>query len=141
MIKILILFVIVVLSGFLGVLLSAEKKKRAKVFDEFCEFNEKMLLNLKYGKSKVKEVYENYPYVRLVFAGKEVLKGEDGEFIAAYVRSIGTTDAQSQIDYLNERKIQLKKFRYESAANYKKYSSLYIKICLLGGILVAVMLA
>lgn len=132
---------IVVLSGLLGVLLSSEKKKRAKVFDELYEFNEKMLLNLKYGKSKIKDIYSGYPYVNQIFSGKEILRGEDGQFIEAYVHSIGTTDAQSQIDYLNERKIQLKKYRDESASSYKKYSSLYIKICLLAGILVVVLLA
>ena len=132
---------IVVLSGLLGVLLSSEKKKRAKVFDELYEFNEKMLLNLKYGKSKIKDIYSRYPYVNQIFSGKEILRGEDGQFIEAYARNIGTTDAQSQIDYLNDRKIQLKKYRDESASSYKKYSSLYIKICLLAGILVAVLLA
>lgn len=122
-------------------LLSAEKKKRARVFDELYEFNEKMLLNLKYGKVGLKEICEGYPSVKEIFGGKRLLGGEDGQFIDAYMRSIGTTDSLSQIDYLNERKIQLKKLRDESVSDYKKYSSLYMKICLLAGILVAVLLA
>lgn len=125
----------------LGVLLSAEKKKRARVYAELYEFNEGLLLNLKYGSAKLKEVYEKYPAVKSAFEGGEVLGGEDGEFISAYVANIGKTDAQSQIDYLVGRREQLARLRDESGQNYKKYSSLYIKISLLAGILVAVLLA
>ena len=122
-------------------MLSARKKKRAKTYEEFYEFNEKLLLNLKYGKLKVKDIYMNYPSVIRAFEGGEVLGGEDEEFIVSYVANIGTTDAQSQIDYLNERKVQLCKLRDESGESYRKSSSVCIKICLLAGVLVAVLLA
>ncbi|MGN0818125.1 MAG: hypothetical protein ACI4L9_04065 [Candidatus Coproplasma sp.] len=118
-----------------------DKKKRAKVYSELYEFNEQLLLNLKYGKVRLETVTSQFKYVQDVLDGKYVLGGDDGEILTAYARCIGTTDPISQIDYLNERKIILKKMRDESAENYKKYSSLYVKIALMIGILIAVILA
>lgn len=96
---------------------------------------------MKYGKEKVKTIAEEYEYVQKALSGKEVLKGEAGEFLKNYISGIGQTDASSQIDYLNERKVALNKYKQISEENCAKYGSLYIKICLLVGILVAVLLA
>ena len=129
-----------ILSALLGIILTADKKKTMKVFAQFYEFNEKLLLNLKYGRNKVNEIASEYEYVQTVLNGKSVLKGEEEEFLQSYISNIGSTDAYSQVDYLNERKINLKKFKDESETAYKKYGSLYFKIALMVGILVAVLL-
>jgi hypothetical protein len=121
--------------------MSTDKKKRKAVFEELYEFNEQLILNLKYGKEKISLIAEKYKYVSLIFKGQKVLSGEDETFIENYITNLGTTDAVSQIDYLNERKLLLKKYRDESAENYKKYSSLYLKISLMIGILIVVLLA
>lgn len=122
-------------------LLSAEKKKRAQVFTELYEFNERMLLNLKFGKLRISQIASDFKYMPDIVVGKQLLNGADGQFIADYIKNIGVSDSSSQIDYLNERKSAIKKLMEESAENYKKYSSLYIKIALMIGILIAVLLA
>lgn len=122
-------------------LLSAEKKKRAQVFTELYEFNERMLLNLKFGKLRISQIASDFKYMPDIVVGKQLLNGADGQFIADYIKNIGVSDSSSQIDYLNERKSAIKKLMEESADNYKKYSSLYIKIALMIGILIAVLLA
>lgn len=122
-------------------MLSARKKERAKIFSEFYEFNENLLLNLKYEKIKLKELAKRFPSVLRALDGQEVLSGDDGAFLRDYTQNIGKTDPKSQIDYLNGRREQLERLRNESAEEYKRYSSLYVKICLLAGILVAVLLA
>lgn len=129
-----------ILSALLGVIATADKKKNMKVLTQFYEFNEKLLLNLKYGKIKVREIASQYDYVQAAFDGKSVLKGEREEFIHNYLANIGSTDVSSQIDYLNERKEQLRKYKEESESDYKKYGSLYFKISLMIGILIAVLL-
>lgn len=141
MIKILILCAIIAATTAVGVILSADKKKRAQVFKELYEFNESMLINLKYGKERISQVTAQFRYMPQIFEGKNVLGGEDGKFISDYVKNIGVSDSSSQIDYLNERKGTLKKLMDESEENYKKYSSLYIKISLMIGVLIAVLLA
>ena len=92
------------LSGALGTAISAEKKREFKVFSQFYEFNEKLLINLKYGREKVKKVAEGYPYVEKAINGGEVLKGENGEILRKYIEGIGESDALTQVDYLNAKK-------------------------------------
>lgn len=129
------------LSGALGAAISNEKRKEMKIFAQFYEFNEKLIHNLKYERAKVSQVAQDYPYVFNAFNGELPIKGEEGEFLANYVSGVGQTDTASQIDYLNERGQTLKKYKQSSEEKYKKYGSLYFKICVMAGILVAVLLA
>lgn len=141
MIKILILCAIIAATTAVGVLLSADKKKRAAVFAELYEFNERMLINLKFGKQRISQIAADFKYMPDILAGKSLLGGDDGQFISQYIKNIGVSDSSSQIDYLNERKQAIKKRMEESGENYKKYSSLYLKMALMIGILIAVLLA
>ncbi|MDE7301243.1 MAG: hypothetical protein K2N47_03650, partial [Clostridia bacterium] len=61
----------------LGIIITGEIKKRMKVFGEFYDFNEKLIINLKYGREKVDKVAEEFSFVKGALAGKQVLKGED----------------------------------------------------------------
>ena len=99
-----------------------------QIFAELYEFNEQLILTLKFSRASMEKTAEPYRYVKDVINGKELLKGEDGQFLKDYILNLGKTDALSQVDYLNERKALLKKYKDESFADYKKYSSLYIKI-------------
>lgn len=130
-----------ILSALLGMALTADKKKRMKIIAEFYDFNEKLIINMKYGRKKFSEVKEGFPTVKRALNGEEVIDGEQGMFIRKYLEGIGTTDAPSQSVYLEEMKTTLTKYKNESEQNYKKYGSLYFKLCLAGGILIAVLLA
>lgn len=141
MIKISILFAIVILSGLLGVALSTDKKKKYKTICQFYDFNESLILNIKYERKRFGEVVKAYKEVERALAGEEVLDGEEGIFIKKYLAGIGTTDAQSQLGYLTEMKETLLKYKSESEKNCKKYGSLYLKLCIACGILIAVLLA
>lgn len=141
MIKILILIAVVILTASIGVILSANRKKRMQVFAELYEFNEQLILTLKFSRASIEKVASSFKYVTEILKGDVPLSGEDGKFIIDYKENLGKTDALSQIDYLSERKSFLKKYKEESFADYKKYSSLYLKIFLLIGILIAVLLA
>ncbi len=125
----------------LGVFLSANKKKKAQVFSELCEFNEQLIMNLKFNKSPLYEVAQGFKYVPMALNGEKVLDGKDGEVVSDYFVNLGKSDAMSQIDYLNGRKEMLAKYRDESQLNYKKYSSLYVKIFFMLGVLMAVLMA
>lgn len=132
---------VAVLVTMIGVFLSAGKKKTMNVFGELYEFNEQLLLNMKFARKPLNKVAENFKYIPSVLNGETVLKGKDGEIIREYISSLGKTDPLSQIDYLNERQSALRKYKEDSIENYKKYSSLYIKIFFMLGVLAAVMLA
>ena len=129
------------LTTSIGIFLTANKKKRMQVFGELYEFNDQLLLNLKFSRQPLNKIAEKYKFVPEVLHGERVLDGEDGEFVSDYVVNLGKTDALSQIDYLNGRKAALEKYKNESAQDYKKYSSLYLKIFFMVGVLIAVLIA
>lgn len=136
-----ILFAIVLLSGGLGLAISAEKKREMNVFGQFYDFNEKLILNLKFNREKIGTVADEFDLVKRVMRGDQLIKGEDGEFLKRYLSDIGKTDAPTQIEYLNEKGQTLEKLKNKSEENYKKYGSLYFKLSLMAGILIAVLLA
>ena len=121
--------------------LSAGKKKRMEIFSELYEFNERLLINMKFSRKTLDKIACDFKYIPDIISGKKLLQGKDGEAIADYVTNLGLSDALSQIDYLNERKAYLTKFKDESLADYNKYKSLYIKIFFMLGLLAAVLLA
>ena len=129
------------LTTSLGIFLSANKKKRMQIFCELYEFNEQLLLNLKFSRQPISKIAEKYKFVPDILRGQKLLEGEDGEIISDYAVNLGKTDALSQIDYLNGRKAALENYKNESTIQYKKYSSLYVKIFFLVGVLVAVLIA
>lgn len=141
MIKILILFAITALISSIGVFLSANKKKRMLVYYELYEFNEQLILNLKYSLSSIDKIASPFKFIPSILKGEYPLDDTDAEFLRDYTENLGMTDAISQVDYLNERKSALKKYKDESLADYKRYSSLYIKIFFLVGVMTAVLLA
>lgn len=136
-----ILFAIVLLSGGLGLAISAELKKEMKIFGQFYDFNEKLILNLKFSREKVAVVAEEFDYVKRAMNGENLVNGEDGKFLTDYLSDIGKTDAPTQLMYLNEKGQTLKNLKQKSAEKYKKYGSLYFKLSLMAGILIAVLLA
>lgn len=129
------------LTTSIGVFLSASKKRRMQVYSQLYEFNEQLLLNLKFSRQTIDKIAQNFSLIPKLMCGEERLGGQDGDIINDYFTNLGKSDAMSQIDYLNERKAILLKYRDESLSNYKKYSSLYIKIFFMLGVLMAVLLA
>ena len=112
-----------------------------EIFSELYEFNERLLINMKFSRKTLDKIACDFKYIPDIISGKKLLQGKDGEAIADYVTNLGLSDALSQIDYLNERKAYLTKFKDESLADYNKYKSLYIKIFFMLGLLAAVLLA
>lgn len=111
------------------------------VFSELYEFNEKLIMNLKFNRMSMDKVAEGFKYIPEILSGNSVLEGKDSELINEYIVNLGKSDAVSQLDYLNGRKAYLAKYRDESNTEYKKYGSLYVKIFFMIGVLMAVLLA
>ena len=112
-----------------------------QIFSELYEFNEQLILTLKFTRSSIEKIAEPFKFVSEILDGKELISGDEGQFLKDYIQNLGKTDALSQVDYLNERKLLLKKYKDDSFNDYKKYSSLYVKIFFLIGVMAAVLLA
>lgn len=112
-----------------------------QIFAELYEFNEQLILTLKFSRASIGKIASSFKYVQAILDGECVLSGQDADIVRDYMENLGKTDALSQVDYLTERKTILKKYKEESYTDYKKYSSLYVKIFFLVGVLMAVLLA
>ena len=112
-----------------------------QVFAELYEFNEQLILTLKFSRASIEKIAASFKFVPDILKGESPLSGNDAEFLKDYTDNLGKTDALSQVDYLSERKTLLKKYKEESFTDYKKYNSLYVKIFFLIGVLIAVLLA
>jgi len=122
-------------------MLSNEKRREMKIFSEFYEFNERLIVNMKYGREKLSVVAKDFGYVKRFISGEKLVYGDGERFLKNYLLSLGTSDALTQLEYLNGRRAELAKYKKDSEEAYKKYGSLYIKLCLLAGLLVAVLLS
>lgn len=129
------------LTTSIGVFLSANKKRRMQIFSELYEFNEQLILTLKFSRSSIDKIAQPFKFVPQILNGECKLNAHDSEVVRDYLENLGKTDALSQVDYLTERKTILKKYKEESFTDYKKYSSLYVKIFFLIGVMIAVLLA
>ncbi len=129
------------LTTSIGVFLSANKKRRMQIFSELYEFNEQLILTLKFSRASIDKIAQPFRFIPQILNGECKLNVHDSEVVHDYLENLGKTDALSQVDYLTERKTILKKYKEESFTDYKKYSSLYVKIFFLVGVMIAVLLA
>lgn len=129
------------LSTTIGIFLSSNKKKRMQIFSELYEFNEQLILTLKFSRQSIDKIAEPYKFVPKILNGESLLTGTAADAVRGYTENLGKTDAMSQVDYLTEKKAVLKKYKEESFTDYKKYSSLYVKIFFMLGVMMAVLLA
>ncbi|MDE7305902.1 MAG: hypothetical protein K2N33_00770 [Clostridia bacterium] len=112
-----------------------------QIFSELYEFNEQLILTLKFSRQTIDKIAEPYKFVPKILKGESLLKGSDADAVRENTENLGKTDAMSQVDYLTEKKAVLKKYKEESFTDYKKYSSLYVKIFFMLGVMMAVLLA
>lgn len=111
------------------------------MFSELYEFNEQLILTLKFSRESIDKIASSFKYVPKILKGEQLLAGDDEITLREYFENLGKTDALSQVGYLSEKKAQLKKFKEDSFSDYKRYSSLYIKIFFMVGVMLAVLLA
>lgn len=97
-------------------------------------------MNLKFKRQPVETVAAKFEYIPKILKGEGALEERDYLLVSEYLNNLGHSDALSQVDYLNGKRAELLKLKEESAENYKKYGSLYIKIFFMVGVLIAVLL-
>lgn len=123
----------------MGYLLSLKKKNKAKLYAELLDFNEKLILNLRYEQLPIKDILEGFETLKKALDGK--MESEDKAAVEEYFEMLGKTDSVSQIEFLITRRDALMQNSNNAYENYKRYGNLYIKIFFMVGILVAVLLA
>ena len=70
----------------------------------------------------------------------EFLNEDERKFVSDYFRMIGKSDASSQKTYLTAMRGEINEKKRESAEEYKKYFSLYMKLGFLAGLILVVLI-
>ena len=156
---------IIALSTYVGFGLSAYYRKRLKVFKDLVNFASKLVIDINFSKSRLKEIIqanirsfsgefkhilsgylqylnnENMQFsCGLLFKKNTFLTSEERQTIFLFFKSLGRYDAENQISEINNYMEKFKAFSLSAEKENKKYGALYVKLGLMAGILLAILL-
>lgn len=139
MIKILTSLAIIIICSLIGMICNSSLKHKAILYRQFADFNDKLILNMKYNRKCVDEILQEFSELKEYI--KEItIKGGDS-FILDYFNNVGKTDSNSQIAYLETKSVEIKEERDKKVEKYDKYGPLYLKLSFMVGILIVVIMA
>lgn len=139
MIKILTSLAIIIICSSIGAICNSSLKHNAILYRQFADFNDKLILNMKYSRKSIKDLLCEFNELKK-YTNETKIKGGDA-FIIDYFNNVGKTDCNSQIEYLNAKSVEIKTERDKKIEKYDKYGPLYLKLSFIIGILIVVILA
>ena len=141
----LVIFLLCVIMAFV---LSTKYVEKRKFYEDFLSFNDKLKVELSFTKLTLKKLMEGFNGRKTIFFNcatryfddKEMdltvkwLRGEEKDYVKSYFSTIGTSDAVSQLEYVRNVDVELRK-KYDDAKNEeKKYRQLYLRLGILIGL-------
>ena len=136
-------------------LLTRKYRQRMQFYYNFDLFNERLVNEVSYTKIPLPAFLEKYTFsgeFRQLLEEKrrsefreqefsvEFLNEDERKFVSDYFRMIGKSDASSQKTYLTAMRGEINEKKRESAEEYKKYFSLYMKLGFLAGLVLVVLI-
>lgn len=142
---------ILIISTFIGYLLSQKYSERLKFYECFNLFNKKVKNEVSYTQNTIPNIIDtldkqnkfyyvaNNFYVKGEFECCEgYLNDNEKEYLKNYLQLITKGNRTTLIKYLDSADTQISEYLKESRNNYKKYKSLYIKIGFLIGLILLI---
>ena len=136
----------------LGAASSFNLKKRVLVAESFISMAEIAFIEMRYSLPKRNEIFEMIEksecvkYIKIVsecgrksFDFSELQKDEK-EILLQFDSTLGTTDLEGQVSFLEYFKSKAVRLRDEKEEKFKKFSKLYIAMGALGGCAASLML-
>ena len=142
------------LSTYLGFLLSKKYTDRKKFYLSFCEFNKILKNEISFSQKTIVEILKGrdgtdcfYKYLISYFINKkelnlnvEYISKEEKDFLNNYVKTIGNSDKKTQIEYIESISCYLDKKSNEVSIEEKKYKKTYLKLGFLIGLILLIIL-
>jgi len=141
--KIVVGIISMLLCVLVGYFLSMKYSDKRKFYGDFVDFNNTLKTEVAFSKSSIIKILQNsnkenslfYTCVSKYFFDSEVkialnkaFSQEDVEFLNRYLKSVGVSDKDSQIAFINSVESTLND-KYKLVANdEKKYRSLLVKL-------------
>ena len=151
--KILLGLIAIIISTYVGYIASSKHVKKKKFYDSFNEFNKRLINEVAFSQKSLIDIlneFDNQSDFYLIFSrffykqkfelNMNYLSNDDKIFIKTYLSNIGASDKKTQLNFLNEISVQIKKNYDITCENYKKYKTVYIKIGILIGLIIFIIL-
>lgn len=144
--------ILLILSTFVGYILSEKFSKRRAFYKNFRLFNTELEKEISFTKRTMLELIEgkkdndfslivfNYFNNNVLDFNLSYLKVEELDFFKIYLKTIGSSNDISQLQYLTATNLEIDKRLSEAEANEKKYKTLYVKIGFLIGLILLIII-
>ena len=150
--KTVVLAFIPIISAVIGYLISAGYKESSDFWDSFLTWHKKIKSEIAFSQSSLTEIFAiDDKTDAFLCAAKEYLSNnevsdklsflskEEKSFLEKYLTRLGTTDKDSQLDFLNSMENELNSFRNSAEMKHKKMRPLYVKLGFLLGLIVFIL--
>lgn len=137
-----------------ALVLSNKFVERKKFYGDFNTFNKRLTSEISYSQASILSLIDEYKdkntlffnNLRLYFENNDLkltskhIKKDEIDYFLIYLKTIGTSDKNTQLEFLNGVNSYLEKHVEESIADEKKYRALYVKLGFLFGIMALIIL-
>lgn len=160
--KIVLIIVLIGCCTYIGYGFSKYYTLRNVFFADMTLLMDKLKLDIKFSKEKVGDIVKNFnPFSKhfkllcdnfvgilevgkfdeqQLFDGINFLKLEEKNTLQAFFKSLGRFDIENQTNQINSFLEEVKKYQISASADKDKYSSLFIKIGFIIGVLIALII-
>ena len=149
--KVLLGIILVCLSTLLGYILAGKFAFRKQFYDDYCNFNNIFKQEISFRQttlvSLVKNknsgdfycVLRNYVQDNEFVFNKTYLKKDEIEFFHNYLKTLGTGDKNTQIEFIDRTNIVILEKQKKCVEDEKKYKALYVKLGFLFGLILFIL--
>lgn len=144
--------ILLIISTFIGYVLSCKFSDRQAFYLDFASFNKKLKQEVAFKQSTIlsliNQLNEDSDFnlsIKSFFIKNELsfdkkyLTEEEKNYFFDYIKELGKTEKSFQIEYLNATNEMLILKQKESEEDVKKYKKLYIKIGFLIGLILLIL--
>ena len=147
------LAVIPIITAFLGYLFSVKYGEVKNFWDKFGFWHKKIKTEIAFSQNSLFEIFEGTgksdvfsDYATEYVLGKgepnkpTYLSDEEIGFVDKYLKNLGTTDKDSQLNLLNSMEFELQNFMQIAEKKNKIYRPLFVKLGFLSGLIIFILL-
>lgn len=162
--KVVLLCLIITCCTYVGFGLASYYRRRVKFFGDCISFANKMVVEINFKKNKLMQILTDFKtqcgtdfksclksfeaYLlsgsnmeeNLFFKKNICLNSEEKNLIFCFFKSLGRYDVENQIKEVEGFKKSFETMLFDAQAENKKYGTLYVKLGLMAGLLIAIIL-
>ena len=151
--RIIIGAVIPLILGLIGYLFSARYRESSDFWDEFLTWHKKIKSEITFSQRSLPEIFDSddrddlfltvakeYLSDKTIKTNLDFLSKEEIIFLTKYLESLGTTDKNSQLDFLNSMENDVEYYQQIAEKKNKNFRPLFVKMGFLLGLILFILI-